>query len=137
VRLRFKNRLFIVIVVVTNTMGNLLLAIGLGKLPHFSIASIFGYLAAFLSNGWILGGIALVTTWMLSQLSMYTWADLTYVLPITTSSYIVTAFLGRFVLHQHISLTRWIGILVITAGVLLVAETPLRTSRGPKAEGEA
>ncbi len=133
--LKDKNRLFIVVVVVTNTIGNLLLAIGLGKLPHLSMASIPGYLVAFLSNGWILAGIALIAIWMLSQLSMYTWADLTYVLPITTSSYIVTAFLGKFVLHQHISLARWVGIVVITAGVLLVAETPLRTSSEPENGG--
>lgn len=126
-RLKEKNRLFIVVVVVTNTIGNLLLAIGLSELPTFSLAALAGYLAAFLTNGWILGGIALIAIWMLSQLSMYTWADLTYVLPITTSSYILTAFLGRFVLHQHISPARWAGVVAITAGVVLVAETPLRT----------
>jgi len=126
--LKYKNRLFIVLVVLTNTFGNLLLAIGLARQPLFSFAGFWAYLLAFLSNGWILGGIALLTTWMLAQLSMYTWADLTYVLPITTSSYIVTALLGRYVLNEPISWTRWAGIFVITAGVLLVAETPLRTA---------
>ncbi len=126
-QLKFKNRLFIVLVVVSNTIGNLLLAIGLSKLPRVAIASLPRYVLAFVSNGWILGGIALITLWMLSQLSMYTWADLTYVLPVTTSSYIFTALLGRFVLNQQISPTRWAGILVISLGVLLVSETPLRT----------
>jgi drug/metabolite transporter (DMT)-like permease len=126
-QLKYKNRLFIGIVVVTNTIGNLLLAIGLGKLPGLTLASMPRYLMAFISNGWILGGIALITIWMLSQLSMYTWADLTYVLPITTSSYIFTALLGKYVLHQQISLTRWAGVLVISLGVLLVSETPLQT----------
>ncbi len=126
-QLKYKNRLFIVVVVVSNTIGNLLLAIGLGKMPRFAFASMLRYVLAFISNGWILGGIALITLWMLSQLSMYTWADLTYVLPITTSSYIFTALLGRFVLHQQISPTRWAGVFVISLGVLLVSETPLRT----------
>jgi drug/metabolite transporter (DMT)-like permease len=133
--LKYKNRLFIVLVVVTNTVGNLFLAIGLAKLPGFSFASIAGYLAAFLSNGWVLGGIALITLWMLSQLSMYTWADLTYVLPITASAYIFTAILGRFVLHQHISPTRWAGILVISLGVMFVSETPLQTRGEPEQGG--
>jgi drug/metabolite transporter (DMT)-like permease len=135
-RLKYKNRLFIVVVVVSNTIGNLFLAMGLRKLPTFSLPSLPVYLVSFISNGWILGGIALITLWMLSQLSMYTWADLTYVLPITTSSYIFTAFLGKYVLHQQISLTRWAGIVVISLGVLLVSETPLRTASELKREGE-
>lgn len=125
---KYKNRLFIVVVVVTNTIGNLFLAIGLARMPGFSFGSILGYLLAFLSNGWILGGITLMTLWMISQLSMYTWADLTYVLPVTASSYILTAILGRYVLNQHISLLHWAGIIVISFGVMFVSETPVHTS---------
>lgn len=127
--LKQKNRLFIVLTVVTNTVGNLFLALGLAQLPGFSIHAMLHYLTAFLSNGWIMSGIALMAVWMLSQLSMYTWADLTYVLPVTASSYVLTALLGRFVLHQQISPTHWAGILTICAGVLFVSESPLRVKR--------
>lgn len=125
--LRDQNRLFIVLVVASNTVGNLLLAIGLAHLPAFSLAAPLVYLEAFLSSGWLLGGIALMALWMLAQLSMYTWADLTYVLPVTASAYIFTAVLGRLVLHQPVSPIRWVGIVLISLGVLLVAETPLQT----------
>ncbi len=125
---KYKNRLFIVLVVITNTIGNLFLAIGLTRLPGFSFASMLSYVMAFLANGWILGGIALMAGWMISQLSMYTWADLTYVLPITASSYIFTAILGRYVLNQHLSLLHWAGVVVISLGVMFVSETPVHTS---------
>lgn len=132
--LKNQNRLFIVLVVASNTVGNLLLAIGLARLPAFSLASPFEYPEAFLSSGWILGGIALMALWMLAQLSMYTWADLTYVLPVTASAYIFTAILGRVVLHQAVSPTRWIGVVLISLGVLLVTETPLQTQLSPESD---
>jgi len=131
---KYQNRLFIVVVVVTNTVGNLFLAIGLARMPGFSFASFLSYFIAFVSNGWILGGISLMTMWMISQLSMYTWADMTYVLPVTASSYILTAIFGRYVLNQHITLLHWAGIAVISFGVMFVSETPVQTS---EALGEA
>lgn len=100
--LQQKNRLFIILTLFTNTAGNLLLALGLAELPGFSIHVLLPYFIGFMSNGWIMSGIALMAVWMLSQLSMYMWADLTYVVPVTAGSYILTAFLGRFVLHQQI-----------------------------------
>lgn len=121
-----KNRLFIVIVIVTNTIGNLFLAIGIKQMPAFSLGSLFHYFVLFISNGWLMGGIALMATWMLSQLTMYSWADLTYVIPVTASSYILTAFLARFVMKEQITAVHWIGICIVSIGAGFVYETPLR-----------
>jgi len=124
-----KNRLFIVIVVLTNTVGNLFLAIGIKQMPPFSIGGLFHYFVLFVSNGWILGGVSLMATWMLSQLTMYSWADLTYVIPVTASAYILTAFLAKFVLGEEITAIHWTGICVISIGAAFVFETPLRGNR--------
>jgi uncharacterized membrane protein len=58
---------------------------------------------------------------------MFTWADLTYVLPVTASAYVLTAILSKFFLHEQISVSRWIGIVLISFGVLFVSGTPERT----------
>lgn len=129
-----KNRLFIPLVVATSTIGNLFLAIGMLRLPDFSATAMPVFLLAFLSNGWILGGTALMAAWMLAQLSMYTWADLTYVLPVTASAYIFTAILGEFVLGEHVSPLRWAGVVVISVGVMVVSETPFHTPRKRRTE---
>jgi drug/metabolite transporter (DMT)-like permease len=129
--LKVTNRIFIALVVATNTIGNLFLAIGLARLPDFSTVAFPAYLEAFIENGFILGGIALMAVWMISQLSMYTWADLTYVLPVTASAYIFTALLGEYVLGEHISALRWAGVCVISIGVMFVTETPFYTERDP------
>ncbi len=64
---------------------------------------------------------------MFAQLSMYTWADLSYILPVTASGYVITAILSKFFLAEHISPSRWIGVVVISLGVMCVAHTPADT----------
>lgn len=120
----FTNRLFIVLVVVTNTVGNILLGIGMERMPDFYTTPFFSYLTTMFTSWHIVVGTALLVVWMIGQLSMFTWADLTYVLPLTSSAYILTVILSKFFLDEHISIARWIGTLIISFGVMLVAETP-------------
>ena len=127
-----KNRIFIAIVVLTNAAGNVLLAIGMKQMPDFDDASVMGYTASLFTNLWVLSGIALLIVWMVAQLSMFSWADLTYVLPVTATGYIVTAILGKFFLGETVSIMRWAGIVVISFGVVLVSETPPHEPRGDR-----
>lgn len=122
--LRLKNRVFIALVVVSNTVGTVMLGHGMSQMPDFAAAGPFPYVFSFLTNAWIVIGIALLIVWMVAQLSMFTWADLSYVMPVTASYYILTAVASHFFLAERISLTRWAGIVVISLGVVLVAETP-------------
>jgi drug/metabolite transporter (DMT)-like permease len=41
---------------------------------------------------------------------------------------VFVALLGHFLLGEMVSVTRWVGILIICAGVLLVGNTPPRTT---------
>lgn len=127
-----KNRTFIALIVLSNTIGNLLLGIGMTYMPSFHNVTPIQYFAALFGNSWIWGGVALLIVLMVSQLSMYSWADLTYVLPVTASAYVLIAVLSRIFLHEHISLSRWIGVGLISLGVLFVAETPTRTKAVPE-----
>jgi drug/metabolite transporter (DMT)-like permease len=127
-RFTLKNALFVALIVISNTVGNVLLGIGMRSAPDFEKVALGSYLLRLSLNPWILAGIALLIVWMIAQLSMLSWADLSYVLPITASAYILTAILGKFFLQERISLERWIGIAVISFGVTLVSETPPKTS---------
>ncbi len=89
------------------------------------------YLRA-MANGWVMLGIALLIAWLISQLSLLSWADLTFVLPITASSYVLAAILGAFWLREHVSLSRWAGIALIFGGVVLVSRTKPRTAPTPE-----
>ena len=85
------------------------------------------HLLTALLNPWILGGIGLLMLFFASYLTALSWADLTYVLPATAISYVLMALLARILLHEHVTANRWMGILLVTAGVGFVATGPERT----------
>jgi uncharacterized membrane protein len=60
-------------------------------------------------------------------MSALSWADLTYVLPATSIGYVLLAFMAKFVLHENVTATRWLGIVLIAAGVGFVAQGPALT----------
>ena len=132
--LRFRNPIFIAVLIVTNTLGNLFLAFGLNAAPEFRPEIFFSFAVAILKNPWFVAGMLLLSLWMIAQLSMFTWADLTYVLPMTASAYVFTALLGKFFLGEQISAARWAGIVLISFGVVLVSETPPWTHTSPPRE---
>jgi drug/metabolite transporter (DMT)-like permease len=83
---------------------------------------------------WIAVGIVLLIAFFVSYLSALSFADLTYVLPATSVSYIVMALLAHFFLHEQVSLMRWSGILLIALGVGFVARGPAVTVANAPAE---
>lgn len=128
---RLKNLVFITLLVVSNTLGNIFLGLGMKAMPEFEPGAVLRYTLGFLTNTWIVAGLVLMIIWMVAQLSMFTWADLSYVLPVTGSAYVLTAILSKFFLGEQISTARWAGIVLVSFGVLLVSETPPWTHSQP------
>ena len=73
--------------------------------------------------------MCILVVWMIIDLALLSRADLSFVMPVTASAYVLIAIAGRFLLHDNISGVRWAGILVITLGAVLVGETPVRTTK--------
>lgn len=64
--------------------------------------------------------IACMLTFLILWMVSLSWADLTFVMPLTALTYVLNAILVGPVLGEHVSLTRWVGTIFITAGVALV-----------------
>ncbi len=79
------------------------------------------------ANPWVALGILFLLGFFATYMNALSWADLTYVMPATALGYVLLALVARFVLHEHISPLRWIGIVLITAGVGFVAGGPALT----------
>jgi uncharacterized membrane protein len=124
------TQILVLLVIVTNVFGNVFLSHGMHQVGRIVSASPLDYVRAF-ANPWTALGICILVVWMLSDLALLSRADLSFVLPVTASAYVLVALLGHFLLHDHISLARWTGILLITGGVILAEETPARTTTGP------
>ena len=74
-------------------------------------------------NPWVALGVSLLMLWLFSHMALLSWADLSYVLPVTSIGYVLSALAGKLFLHESITGWRWAGIVLIVAGVLLVART--------------
>ena len=124
-----KTRALIVAVIFGNVAGNTLLSRGLHHRGGH-ISSSFMHYAYAVANPWAIAGVLLLACWMIANLSLLSRADLSYALPVTGSlSYIGVALVGHFLLGEPVSWVHWLGVGVITLGVLLVVETSPLTVR--------
>ncbi len=125
-----KTRILVLLVIASNVLGNVSLSRGMHEVGRIVSASPLAYLKAF-ANPWTILGICILVIWMVTDLALLSRADLSFVLPVTASAYVFVSVAGHFFLHDHISWKRWVGIVLITGGVILAEETPSRTTKGP------
>jgi drug/metabolite transporter (DMT)-like permease len=87
-------------------------------------------------NPWVIAGILLLLAFFAAYMTALSWADLTYVLPATSIGYVLLALIAKFVLHEQVTMGRWLGIVLITAGVGFVAGGPALTPAPPNESHE-
>ena len=127
-RILLKTRIFVVIVVLTNVLGNAFLGMGMRRFGSLVGGSPLDYVRVFLEP-YVALGVTLLVAWMLSNMALLSWADLSYVLPVTAIGYVLVAFAGIAFLGERVSTARWAGIVLITVGVALVGRTPPDTAK--------
>ena len=123
-RLRVKTWICTIIVVLSSVLGNFFMKRGLPA----TLDNPFAYLAA-LFRPQVSLGVALLVLWMLSRMALLSWADLSYVVPVTSIGYVLVALMGRLFLDERITPRNWLGILLIVAGVSLVGRGMPQTVR--------
>ncbi len=123
-RLGPKTWLLTIVVVLSNVLGNFSLSLGMKTAPD--LGGFLGLLATIFTP-WVLFGIALLILWLLTRLTLLSWADLTFVLPVTAIGYVLTALVGKYLLNEVVSWQRWAGTLLIVGGTVLVGTTYPRT----------
>ena len=120
---KLRIALFVVMVVGANLTGNVSLRAGMRRAPALSSLSPVPYLQALL-NPWVVAGVLLLMLGLASQLALLSWADLSYVAPVTSIGYVLAALAGKVFLGEPLSTARWAAIAFIAGGVLLVTRTP-------------
>ncbi len=107
--------------------GNLSLAWGMKHAPVRVGFDPSGYVRDML-NPFVALGIALLVLWLLTRMALLSWADLSFVLPVTAFGYFLAAVLGKVSLQEVISPAQWLGTGFIFAGILLVGGTGQKTA---------
>lgn len=76
-----------------------------------------------LSNGWIWIGLIIILIETLTWFIVLSKIDLSLAFPVSSLSYIFVILASAFMLHEHVGANRWIGTLIIIAGISLVVKS--------------
>lgn len=110
--------------------GDSLLSYGMKQVGNVSLSHPAELLLA-IANPWVGLGIVLLLGFFASYMTALSWADLTFVLPASSLGYVLLAVIARFILHEQVSVTRWLGIALVSSGVGFVTSGPELTKRWP------
>ena len=113
-------------VVLLNSVGNVFLAWGMRHIGETVSVNPLAYVRAML-NPFVAAGIVLLILWLLTRMALLSWADLSFVLPLTGLGYILTAVFGKYILSETVTAGHWFGTLLIFAGTAMVGTTRHQT----------
>lgn len=115
----FLRYMLLAFIVLGSTFGDVYVAKGMKQIGAISVHRLTALILAPL-HPYVALGIVLLAVFYFSYLASLSWADLSYIMPSTTFGYVLTALLAHFMLGEHVPLTRWIGIVMISLGVGLI-----------------
>ena len=129
--LHLKTYLLILLMVIFGPLGNVLLGKGMksiGAVNLSTFAGAFDVLSRVLASGTIWLGIGSLISFFVAYMLVLSWADYSYVQPASSVAYAVVALLAHYMLREVVSPLRWLGVLIICLGVVVVGHTPPRTT---------
>jgi drug/metabolite transporter (DMT)-like permease len=115
--------IFLAVVVLAGTSGEIAVTHTMkriGDVPGFAPRTVLRALGrAFrIPSMWL--GVALIAAGFFSMLLLLSWENVSFVVPATSLSYAVGALGAQLVLGERVSRARWLGVLLVILGVVLV-----------------
>lgn len=106
-----------------SSLGEILSAKGMQQVGDISLRprALLGAIWRMIRNPYLIGGVACMAVSFFSFISLLSYADLSFVVPLTAVSYITNTLGARFFLGERISKERWMGTLLVAFGVALVS----------------
>jgi uncharacterized membrane protein len=126
-----KTYILLFLLVLFGSVGNTILSKGMkdvGDLDISHLTAIETGAIHVLTSGTIWMGITLMLLFMVCHMLVLSWADYSFVMPFSAIAYALVPLLGYLFLHEQVSAARWVGIVLIFLGVLLINRTPPRTT---------
>ncbi len=129
--LHFKTYLLIFLMVIFGPLGNVLLGNGMKRIGAVGIgtpAEALNVLFRVLTSSTIWLGMGCLIILFGANMLVLSWADYSYVQPASSVAYGMSALMAHFLLREEVTPMRWMGVLIICLGVLVVGHTPPRTT---------
>lgn len=83
----------------------------------------FSNITSLILNPYLILGLISLFVGTVIYLSALSKADLSYAYPILSLGYIFVAFVSMFLLGEHLSVVRWLGIFTVCFGVFLMSRS--------------
>ena len=126
-----KTLVVLFIAICAQVLGDVCLTKGMksvGEVNTLDPVALFHIGVQVFTNPFVWLGIATLTVFYLLYLVALSWADLSFVLPVTAFGYVLNAVLSWQLLGEHIPFTRWLGTTIIGVGVAIVSRTEQKTT---------
>ena len=121
-----KTFVVMLLAVSAGTVGDLLLAKGMKELGDISTMNLRGILnvaGQALTSPKLIFGTTMLAVFFFLWLAVLSWEDLSVALPMQALNYVLVAFLSQYFLGEVVSPLRWVGTVMVCAGVMLITKS--------------
>ncbi len=118
-----KTLLLLASLIIFSSLGEIFSARGMKQVGELSFRPrlLLKSLGRIFTNRNLFAGVAFLAVSFFSFLSLLSYADLSYIIPLTAISYITNTIGSKLLLHERISAARWRGTLFVTLGVAIIS----------------
>lgn len=116
--------LALAVLIFGSTGGELAITHGMkaiGEPTRLRPGALLRFLGRAVRNGWFLAGVPLMALSFYSLLVLLSWEPISFVIPASALSYVVGTLGAKYILGEQVSAARWAGVVLVCAGVALVA----------------
>jgi drug/metabolite transporter (DMT)-like permease len=116
--------LVLAVLILGSTGGEIAITHGMkaaGEPARLRPLALLQFLWRAVRNGWFWVGAPLMALSFYSLLLLLSWEPVSFVIPTSALSYVVGTLGAKYILGEQISAARWAGVLLVCAGVALVA----------------
>jgi drug/metabolite transporter (DMT)-like permease len=116
--------LMLAVVILSGAAGEIALTHGMKKVGEptsFSLRDLLSFLKCAFRSAWLWIGLPLMALSFYALLLLLSWEPVSFVVPASALGYVVGTLGARYILGEEVSVARWAGVLLVCAGVALVA----------------
>jgi drug/metabolite transporter (DMT)-like permease len=121
-----KLGLMLVFFICCSTGGEIAMTHGMkqvGEPESFRPMALLRFMGKAVKNGWVWFSVPILGAAFYSLLILLSWAPISVVIPASAFNYVVGTLGAKYLLKEQVSAKRWMGVVMVCAGVTLVLLT--------------
>ena len=116
----------VLVCIIFTVAGQLLMKYGMqqvGEITSMQQLLNLNTIFSIFTNLYVLGGILCFVLQLVMWLGAMSTLDISFMYPMASLVYVLTAIVAMIFLHEHVSLAHWAGIFLIVGGCFLVGNS--------------